>query len=422
VTRFRTRLGTRALIYAVIGLSITPGALAYSVLTHEAIIDATWKQDICPLLLKRFPMTTPDELLGAQAYAYGGAIVQDMGYYPFGSKFFSDLAHYVRSGDFVINLLDEAHDVNEYAFALGALAHYAADNYGHPAINRTVPIMFPKLQKKFGKLITYADNPAAHLKVEFSFDVTQVAEGHYAPAAYHAFIGFQVAKPVFERAFAKTYSMEASKVFHSEDLAIGTYRYTISSIIPTMTKAAWSLKQNEIRKAQPSATRKKFIYNMSRADYQKKWGKVYEKPGFGARTVGFIFTLLPKVGPLRALAFQPAPAASVTVFMQGFNDVLVQYRRLLATQRQGTLKLPDDNFDTGEVIKPGAYRLVDVTYAKLLDKLSGKPISPELRANILSFYSDLNAPFADKNDARAWQKILSELNALKAVQTVSGLR
>jgi hypothetical protein len=412
---------TRAVLCVVVGLSIAPGAMAYSVLTHEAIIDAAWKQDISPLLLKRFPKSTPEELIAAQAYAYGGAIIQDMGYYPFGSKFFSDLAHYVRAGDFILNLIDESTDLNEYAFALGALAHYAADNFGHPAINQTVPIMFPKLQKKFGRMITYGDDPAAHLKVEFSFDVTQVAEGHYAPAAYHNFIGFEVSKPVFERAFARTYSLEASKVFRSEDLAISTYRYTISSILPMMTKAAWSLKHNEIQKAQPSATRKKFIYNMSRADYQKKWGKVYEKPGVGARMIAFAFRILPKVGPLRALAFKPAPAASETLFMKGFNDVLVQYRRLLAEHKGGKLRLPDDNFDTGEPIKPGAYRLVDTTYAKLMDKLSGKPISPELRANILSFYSNLDAPFADKSDAKSWQKILSELNLLKADQPAGGL-
>src|SRR5487761_229963 len=214
----------------------------YSVLTHEAIIDAEWNPVIVPLLLKRFPAATPEELKEAHAYAYGGAIIQDMGYYPLGSKFFSDLAHYVRSGDFVLNLLNEAQDLNEYAFALGSLAHFAADNWGHPvAINKIVPMMYPRLKKKFGPVVTYADNPAAHLKVEFSIDVIQVARGHYAPETYHDFIGFQVAKPALERAFAKTYSLEMPSLFFNEDLAIGTYRHTVSSILPTMTKAAWKL-------------------------------------------------------------------------------------------------------------------------------------------------------------------------------------
>lgn len=84
-----------------------------------------------PTLLKRFPNASPDKLLQAHAYVYGGAIIQDMGYYPFGNKFFSDLTHYVRSGDFVLALIAESRDLNEYSFALGALAHYAADTSGH---------------------------------------------------------------------------------------------------------------------------------------------------------------------------------------------------------------------------------------------------------------------------------------------------
>ena len=74
---------------------------AYAVLSHEAIIDSAWDANIRPLLLKRFPNATPEEMKEAHGYAYGGVIIQDMGYYPHGSKFFSDLTHYVRSGDFV---------------------------------------------------------------------------------------------------------------------------------------------------------------------------------------------------------------------------------------------------------------------------------------------------------------------------------
>src|SRR5215469_8611173 len=155
---------------------------AYSVLTHEAIIDSAWNQNIKPLLLKRFPNATRDELLKAHAYAYGGCIIQDMGYYPFGSHFFSDLLHYVRSGDFVMNEIAASQDLSEYAFALGSLAHYAADNEGHSiAVNRSVGVEYPKLASEFGPKVTYADNPTAHLRVEFGFDVLQVARGNYAP-------------------------------------------------------------------------------------------------------------------------------------------------------------------------------------------------------------------------------------------------
>ena len=127
-----------------------PKCSGYSVLTHETIVDAAWDQDIVPLLLRRFPNATREELHNAHAFAYGGAIIQDLGYYPFGNKFFSDLTHYVRSGDFVIALIEESQNLNEYAFALGALSHYAADNAGHEiATNYAVPLMYPKLAKKY---------------------------------------------------------------------------------------------------------------------------------------------------------------------------------------------------------------------------------------------------------------------------------
>jgi hypothetical protein len=405
----------RCFTLVLLSLCAAPAGKSYSVLTHEAIIDAAWKDNIRPLLLKRFPDATPDNLRQAHAYAYGGAIIQDMGYYPFGNKFLSDLMHYIRSGDFVLNMLSDAQDLDEYAFALGSMAHYAADSNGHrDAVNKSVPMLYPKLKKRFGDVITYADDAVSHMRVEFAFDVTQVAQGAYAPEAYHDFIGFEVAQKLLERAVAKTYSLELSSLLH-EGLAIGTYRYTVSSILPTMTKAAWHLKQNQIQQAQPSITKRRFIYNLSRASYHKRWGRVYERPGFGARAIAFVFKIIPKVGPLRAFAFQPATPATETMFMKSVNETLGQYRRLLAAYAQGNLRLPNQNFDTGVAVKPGSYRLADAAYAKLLDKLNGRPLTPELRADIIAFYGDLNAPIATKKDQTAWKKAVAELNALKAM-------
>ena len=261
---------------AALGLLLlfpSPAAYAYSVLTHEAIIDSTWDSAIKPLLLKRFPATTADELIHAHAFAYGGCIIQDLGYYPFGGKYFSDLTHYVRSGDFVLNLLSDSQDLDEYAFALGALSHYAADNNGHPmAVNRAVPVLYPELGQKFGARVTYADDPFSHGKTEFAFDVFQAAKGRYASDAYKSFIGFEVAKPLLERAFENTYGMRLEKVFMSVDLAIGSYRHAVGSVIPTMTRVAWQLNKQEFRRDTPSVTRKTFVYNLSRSSYEKNWG------------------------------------------------------------------------------------------------------------------------------------------------------
>jgi hypothetical protein len=152
------------MILALVFAGAVPSS-GYSVLTHEAIVDSAWVDAIVPVLHKRFPDATPDEIKGAHAYAYGGCAIQDLGYYPFGSQWFSDLVHYVRTGDFIEALIHDSHDINEFAFAMGALAHYAADNDGHRvAVNPSVGLLYPKLHRKFGAVVTYEDDPKAHLK------------------------------------------------------------------------------------------------------------------------------------------------------------------------------------------------------------------------------------------------------------------
>src|SRR5579864_4007161 len=262
---------------------------AYAVLSHEAIIDSVWDTNIRPLLLKRFPDTTAEEMKEAHGYAYGGAIIQDMGYYPHGSHFFSDLTHYVRSGDFVLALLRDAKDLDGYAFALGALSHYAADNDGHLiGVNRAVPILYPKLKKKYGDVVTYEENPLAHVKTEFGFDVLEVAQGRYAPDSYHDFIGFGVSVPLLEQAFRETYGLELKSVLSDEEKVLGSYRHDVSQLLPKATRIAWSLKKDQIMKNQPGITKRKFLYNLSRASYQKNWGRNYQPPTFGENFLAFL--------------------------------------------------------------------------------------------------------------------------------------
>ncbi len=394
-----------------------PTARSYSVLTHEAMVDSVWDSSIRLLLLQRFPNATADELTAAHAYAYGGSIIQDMGYYPFSSRFFSDLTHYVRSGDFVLSLIRNSQDLNEYAFSLGALAHYAADNNGHRiATNLAVPLLYPKLRLKFGNLITYADDPFSHLKTEFGFDVFQAAKGRYAPDGYKGFIGFEVSKPVLERAFEETYGMKIEHVFANFDLAIGSYRRTVSSILPAMTRVAWQLKKQEIRKDASGITRKKFLYNISRSSYEKSWGTTYPKPGRRSQVLAFLFRIVPRVGPFKALAFKRLTPGTEKIFMASFNASIDRYRELLAELKADRPKLPNQNFDTGELTAAGQYRLADAAYAKVLDKLSDHyaDISSELRGDILTFYGNLNAPISTKTDEKEWVKVLKQLDELKA--------
>jgi hypothetical protein len=391
---------------------------AYSVLSHEAIIDSAWDTNIKPLLLKRFPDATADELREAHGYAYGGAIIQDMGYYPHGSMFFSDLAHYVRSGDFVMILLRDSKDLNEYAFALGALAHYAADNNGHRiGTNRAVPVLYPKLRKKHGDSVTYEDDKLAHVKTEFGFDVLEVAKERYAPDSYHDFIGFQVAVPLLEQAFRETYGLDLKKVLSNEDKVIGSYRRDVSKLIPRATRIAWSLKEKDIEKDMPGITRKKFLYNLSRSSYERSWGKDYQRPSFWDHFLAFLYRILPKFGPLRVLQLRTPTPETERMFQASFNATMDRYRGLLKEEGEGRLKMPNDNFDVGELTPPGKYRMNDEAHATLLDKLAAQDfadMTPDLRAELLDFFSDPNAPYAIKRNPKQWSKVEAELQQLRS--------
>ena len=401
----------------LLALFAVPSAYSYSVLTHEAIIDSTWDSAIKPLLLKRFPAATAEELEHAHGFAYGGCIIQDLGYYPFGSKLFSDLTHYVRTGDFVLNLINDSQDLDEYAFALGSLAHYAADNNGHPiAVNRAVPMFYPQLGVKFGKVVTYADDPITHAKTEFAFDVFQSAKGRYASAAYKKFIGFEVSKLLLDRAFQDTYGMRLEKVFMNIDLAIGSYRHAVGTLSPAMTRVAWQDKKQEIRKDDPSATRKTFLYNLSRSDYRKNWGDTYTKPGIRSKFLALVFRAVPKVGPWRALAFERLTPETEKMYMASVNSTIDAYRKLLLEQGAGRLKLPNVNLDVGVQTPPGKYTLADAAYAELLYKTAGHypELSPELRSDLLAFYGNLSGPNSCKSNDKTWARVLKELDELRA--------
>ncbi len=343
----------RAVALALVVSVFSCPSSGYSVLTHEQVVDLMWKDQIQPLLLKRFPGASEDDLLKAHAYAYGGSLVQDMGYYPFGSMFFSDLVHYVRSGDFVEALLRDSTDVNEYAFALGALSHYAADNSGHPTINLVVALEFPKLQKKYGNAVTYGDDPKAHIRTEFGFDMVQVAKNRYTSDRYHDMIGFEVSKPLLQRAFLETYGLKLEDVFGSVDLAIGSYRRSVSKIIPEMTRVALLSRKDVIVKDTPNFNKKKFLYYLSRSNYEHEWGTVYRKPGVGARILAFFLKLIPKVGPFKAVNFKIPTRQTEDMYIKSVDATVENYAVSLHQANDSNLDLPNRDCDTGRETRPG---------------------------------------------------------------------
>jgi hypothetical protein len=383
----------------VVALCVPRAAGAYSVLAHEANIDALWESSIKALLHARFPAATPDELVEARAYAYGGCVIQDLGYYPFGSAFFSNLLHYVRTGDFVQALIRDAQNVDEYAFALGALGHYAADNSGHPmAVNRAVPMMYPKLKARFGNSVTYEQSPKNHVLVEFSFDVVQVAAGAYASSAFHSYIGFKVAKAALRRAFHDTYGIEMKDLFLNEDLAIATYRHAVGTTIPEMTKVAWGRKREQIQRVTPGIERQAFVFNLSRRQYDKEFGSDYAKPHGFARFIAIIYSLVPKIGPFRSFGFSVPTPEVERLFLESFTRSRENFRQSLDALRAGRLRLPNTDFDTGQPTSRGEYALSDATYDELLDKLADRKfagVSRGLIANIAAYYGG-DAAFAPK--------------------------
>jgi hypothetical protein len=404
----------------VFALLLSPAfCKAYSVLTHEAIVDASWEKSILPLLKSKYPAATDSALLKAHAYAYGGAIAPDMGYFPFGSRLFTDLVHYVRSGDFVNTLLQEAHDVNEYAFALGFLCHYMADKHGHLlGTNRCVPIVYPEMKKKYGSIVTFEEDKTSHKRLEFSFDVLQLAKGNYASKAYHDFIGFQVSRPVMERAFLKTYGVDINSIFRSLSVSIESFRWSVKNLFPALTRAAWVMKKDEILKINPTATSRNFRYKMKRANYYQDFGKAKHRPGVLATSFGWFIRVLPKVGPLKSLKLKAPGAEAEKIFIQSFDTSLFYVAAGMRKLQNGNLVLANIDYDTGKETARGEYDMADVNYDKLLLELAGnnfRNLNAPLRQHLLAFYRSAPPQSALRAKPGGCRKISAALLQLKAL-------
>jgi len=398
----------------VLASSLAPAdVFAYSVLSHEELVDVAWDSDIRPALAKRFPSATAEEIKNAHAYAYGGSVIQDLGYYPLGNREFTNLLHYVRSGDFVVWMLREAHDVDEYAFALGALSHYAADVWGHPAVNAGVAIEYPNLRARFGKTVYYEDNPEAHLKTEFSFDVVQVAKRRYLSKQYHDFIGFKVSESLLERAFADTYGIKADSLLRVDDLTIETFRFGISRVIPEMTQVAVAMRKGTNVHEHDDPARREFLYHLTRADYERDFGTHYRRPGIFARILAFLLRLIPKFGPFKALGYKDPTAQTEDLYFKSMDNVVDQYHRLLRDVSSGKFDVPNRNLDTGHPEQAGQYRLADEAYGELLRRLEKNhfaELTPALQADAVRFFAgDANKVIKDRN----WNKTRLALAALK---------
>lgn len=369
---------------------------AFSILAHEAIIDAAWAGRIKPLLLKKYPLSSSADLKRAYAHTYGGSLVADMGYMPFGSPYFTNLLHYVRSGDFVITLIDEAQTLDEYAFALGAMSHYMADKYGHSlATNLSVAVDYPELKKKFGDVVTYDDDHTSHSRIEFAFDVIQTKKGNYASIAYHNFIGFEIATPVLQRAFRKTYGQELSTVFPNFESSIASFRWGVRDLFPELARVAWRADKPGIKVSGDSVTRKSFVERMPRNAFNRKHGEARFHTGFVARSIASVIERLPKVGPLKKMGFKYPGVTCEELFLRSMDSIMVNYDAALDKVADGQLELSNINYDTGNLSVLNEYKLTDDTYNEWLANLRADKqaiITSSLQQNILTFYNRVEMP------------------------------
>ncbi len=405
---------SRFAVLCVIAVVTAYPLVAVSVLSHEEMIDVAWDPGIRPLLLTRFPNATPEQLKRAHSFAYGGSVIQDLGYYPLGNHTFTNLLHYVRSGDFVMFLLRDARDMNEYAFALGALSHYAADSWGHQAINIAEPILYPKIRREYGNFVTYEDDHREHLRTEFSFDVLEVAKHRYNSQQYHDFIGFDVSEDLLERAFQDTYGFPMDNLLHYDDLTMETVRFAVAKVIPEMTEVALATNKPKVHHERQDLAKKEFLFHLSRADYEKQFGNKYRRPGFFARILGFLIKLVP-LGPAKILGYRNPTAKAEDDYFRSMDAAMDEYRRFLQQAGADQLQLPNRNLDTGRLTHAGEYKLCDQSYAALVKELAKDDfahMTPGLKANILAFFSE-GFPAQGSLNRHDWKKLNPALGRLR---------
>ena len=394
-----------------------PNVAAYSVFTHEELIDLAWNDSIRPLLLARFPSATDAQLREAHAFAYGGCAIQDMGYYPFGKQFFSNLTHYVRTGDFVVWLFRSARTIDEYAFATGALSHYLGDSIGHSeAINPATSVEFPNMRRKFGPIVTYGESPHGHIRTEFAFDVDELTDQAFAPPAFLRAIGFQVPRKLLERAFVNTYGFDIHEVLGRAQPALRSYRTSVRSFIPTFAEAEVVLHRHQFPPHPDNEDYRVFAQRVARTNYERRWKHTFKGPGFKAHLLAILVFVVPKIGAASDLAIKIPTPDTEDWYLRSENHTVDAFRRVLDKLKADfdtPLALANIDLDTGKRIKRKDYPLTDETYARLLKRITSKPervLPPDLKENLLEFFA---APVTSMNES---PEVCQQLHVLEGMK------
>jgi hypothetical protein len=414
------RILYRGLALLLAAVLVCPPADAYSLQSHEQLIDLTWKSSIAPLLLSRYPNLTPAELERARAYAYAGSVIQDIGYYPFGDPFFSDLTHYVRTGDFVVHLFRDAQSANQLAFAVGALSHYIGDNIGHSqATNRAVPVEFPKLATKYGPVVTFGENAHAHVQTEFAFDINELAHQRFAPLPYLRHVGLSVPTKQLANAFYETYGLsEGFAKARTRRVNVRGFRFAVRSLLPRVAYAVTLLHNKHMPPDTPGPELEKLEQAIAQVAAENDWNKYRRGPGIWTYSLaGFIY-IVRKIGPFKMVAIKGPNADTEEQYVRSLNlsvAALGSAMQRLSTPGQ---TLVNRDLDTGAPVQAGSYRLTDDTYVRLLHRLVANPghtVPPGLKGDILNYFADPSAPFPTKQNPQLRARVESELQTLKTM-------
>jgi hypothetical protein len=440
-----------------------PQAAAYSLLTHEELIDLAWQNSVVPLLLSRYPGLTPAQLQNARAYAYGGCVIQDMGYYPFGDMSFSNLTHYVRSGDFVVNLFRNAHNADEFAFAVGALSHYVGDSVGHSeATNLAVPVEFPRLRAKYGPVVSYAEGPRQHVQAEFAFDIDEIAHHHMAPVRFLRHVGLKVPVKQLALAYYQTYGLEGEFSGRERRFNVREYRFVVHTFIPRVAYAITLLRRRHEPPEPDTPDAAEIERQVTRVEAECDWQQYRRNPGIGTYALAGLLFVLPKFGALKLIAVKgPTPATqaaylhSVVLSAAILRQMLARFTpppsadpkspaiaaddpdskirqarsfpaipgvnpQTMLESRDPRHPLPNRDLDTGRVVQPGGYSLTDSTYASLLHLLThhpARPVPPGIKLDIQAYYSNPSAPITTKKDPKTWAQVQADLATLAGMAT-----
>ena len=347
-----------------------------------------------------------------------------MGYYPFGKQFFSNLTHYVRSGDFIAWLFRNAKTIDEYAFAMGALSHYLGDSIGHAdAINPATALAFPRRGRKYGPVVTYDQSPHGHIRTEFAFDVQEMANAEFAPPSYLRFIGLKVPRKFLEQAFINNYGFDIHEVLGRARPALRSYRTSVRTFIPSFAEAEVVLHGSKFP-APPDEdeTYRKFIEQVARTNYERKWSHPYGGPGFKAHLLAVVVFLVPKVGGASDLAIKIPTTQTQDWYWTSVNRAVDEFRkalRVLASEADGPPSLTNIDLDTGDRVKLGDYRRADQTYKQLLDRLTSKPeqvIPRTLKQNIIDYYAAAQG-FGSEKHIRERLKVLAGMKITDGIET-----